>query len=99
MNKYVPGWLRHLVKVHGKGLWYYEMQVGPVVFQWLHDLDHPVKIGARGNIVRINRFHTWWDYFWWGVYVERHWDFDPAINWLKRTRAWIDEEWYWLWHK
>jgi len=91
MNKYVPGWLRHLVKKPFKGNWYYETQVGPVVFQWLHDLSHRVEIG-RG--LRINRLYIWWDYVWWWAHVKRHWNFGPAIGWLKRTWAWVDEEWY-----
>lgn len=94
--RYGPGWLWHIWQPPFKGLWYWEMQVGPLVFWWQHDLAHKATIGKG---LRINRFKVWWDYIWWKYEVKRHWDFSPAIEWLKRTRAWIEEEWYFLWHR
>ena len=46
-----------------KGMWYYEMQVGPIVFLYKHDQTHRGQ-RRRGKIA-FWRFAIWYDFYWW----------------------------------
>lgn len=50
-----------------KGTWYYEMQVGPFVLQFLHDLEHePYRQSTERaeKVFMLGRFQIWRDQMW-----------------------------------
>jgi hypothetical protein len=45
-----------------KGLWFWEIQVGPLVIQWQHAENRPK--GQLHHDHWYQRLHVWHDHFW-----------------------------------